>query len=102
MFHDTLIELSKAWYDGNLGDREFSARKDWLPGMEIRAYSSYLDSVRAAEREMAAESANDSGKSHLVVHVSDDPGIRQMEDYLNGKVPERGSNVVELIHKFLF
>ncbi len=51
----------------------------------------------------SATEARDLSEDHLVVRIeTQEPDVRKVEDYLSGKVPEKGSNVVELIHKMIF
>lgn len=71
--------------------------------MEISGDLSYLDSVLGLPPTASKSEVESEAETHLVVRVeSQDPNIRKVEDFLSGKVPEQGSNVVELIHKMLF
>ena len=74
-----------------------------LQVMEIRGYSSSIDSILGLPPTATKSEVEREADSRLVVRVeTQSPEVRAVEEYLSGKVPEQGNRIVELIHKFIF
>lgn len=71
--------------------------------MQIRGYSSWSDSIVGLPAFATRAEVESLSQNHLVVRVQEqDPNLRKVEDFLSGKVPERDTNIAELLNKMLF
>lgn len=71
--------------------------------MEISGYSSSVEGILGMPPTTSPSEVRDLSENHLVVRIeTQEPDVRKVEDFLSGNVPEKGSNVVELIHKMIF
>ena len=78
--------------------------------MRISGYSTMLDAVIEAQRQMAdpairaAQMSPNAPSSHIhpSAELNVDTDVQKVRAYLNGTPPEYGSNVVELVNKMIF
>ncbi len=67
--------------------------------MYIRSISSTLDGMLGPS---PLSVPNEREPPALLVNVTQDPRVSQVQEFMSGRVPEKGTNIVDLINKMVF